>query len=771
MASSLRTKLIVPFLAGALALTGTLAWYTYTSARDEVMGAMLSISEAKTTHAVSSMSLLFKSLSTLLYNLVTDPHVTELLQAEATDGADLKSAREKCTEWVEIIARSNEYYRDICILNTEGVCIVGSNPGHVDRSFAEEPHVRKALTGVFATGEPNVGRVTKKFSVPMAGPIDEGDRVVGALSIVNDYPGIVDYGQKSVHDSQTVFTAFLTPDGVFAAHKDKNLMGNKNAAFPKLYEQLAAVREHGGDVTYTLNGETYMGYAKVEPATRWVVVTSGKESEVLASAYRMGIVVTGISVFLLCLITFVVVRFATGILNSMFSLIKYAKNVSEGDLEYRLEDTRRTDELGTLHIALQRLVGTMNTLIREARKASEMKGQFLANMSHEIRTPLNAIIGMTHLILHEPVLPDRLRTFAEKIQVSSRFLFSLINDILDLSKVEAGMIELEHMPFDLRKVLANCLAIHQENANAKSLQLCLEYSPDLPQRFIGDPLRISQVLNNLLSNAIKFTAVGSVVVRCQPPPVPHTAPAHETSAESARKDALHTGSASSPLPVARPMQEVWISVRDTGVGIAPETQARLFQPFTQADASITRKFGGTGLGLAISKHLVELMGGVFTVDSEVNVGSCLTFSMRLEPDSGAQEEAARPEEGLPFVRLTGKRILVAEDNLINQTLMQELLMQMGAEVSIANNGEEAVTAVETASFDLVFMDMQMPVMDGLEATRRIRVSHPAEVLPVIALTANAMKEDKARCFASGMNDYLTKPIEPEILASVLKQWL
>ena len=743
---SIRAKLIAPFIAGTLALTLLLAWYTYTSARKAMEDAMLLMSEAKSNHAVTSMGLLAKSAITSLQNTVVDSHVTALFAADADE-----DTVERTGEWLETITLGNEYYRDILVVDTEGVCIASSNPGHIGHSYAERPFVRDALGGMFSQGELTVGRVTKKFSAFFAGPVDAGGHVAGALILVNDFPKIVDYDEKKSFDSQTIFTAMLTPEGMFMAHKDKDLMGNNKALFPELYDELSQPGEQGGDVRYVVNGVEYVGYAQVEPVSKWVVVTSGKESEVFASAYRIGLTVLGISFAILCLISLVVVRVANGILSSLLSLIGYAKDVSEGDFEHKLEDTSREDELGVLHTSLQRLVDALQNMLVETQEASRMKGQFLANMSHEIRTPLNAIIGMTHLSLRDADLSGKQRDYLEKIRTAARSLLGLINDILDLSKVEADMIELEDAVFSLRETMKNLLSIHQDGADSKGLGLALDYPDGVPEHFIGDPLRISQVVNNIISNAIKFTSRGgiTVCVSCEEP-----------NLSECRDDAGYS--------------RIRISVTDTGIGIAEDVLGTLFQPFTQADASISRQFGGTGLGLAISRKLVELLGGEFTVTSTVGVGTTFSFTMRLlnnpEGVTGVAEEVAL-DEAFADLHITGRRILVAEDNAINQLIIQELIAPSGAHVVMADNGQLAVDAVRTQKFDLVFMDMQMPVMDGLEATRIIRTFADIDSLPIIAVTANAMKEDKDRGFASGMNDYITKPVEPQRLLEILRVWL
>ena len=738
---SLRAKLIAPFIAGTLALTLLLAWYTYSSARKAVEDAMFLISEAKTSNASSSITLLCKTLYSSLQNMVVDQRVTRLFDA----GDGVRVGSERTVEWLNTVIQGNEFYRDILILNADGICIVSSNPGHVGGYYGDKPYARDALNGMFNLGEATVGKVSKRFSVSMAGPVDVAGQVAGAVVIFGDFPKIVDYDAVTTHDAQVIFTALLAPDGLFVAHKDKAIMGNADRLYLDLYRQLSRVGEKGDTVEYSLDGKDYVGYARVESASKWVIVTSGERDQVFASAYRMGLVVLGISFAFLCCISLVVVRFANGILSSLLSLIGYAKHVSEGDFDLPLEDSTKTDELGTLHAALQRLVRALRSMLLETQEASKMKGQFLANMSHEIRTPLNAIIGMTHLSLKDGNLTGKQRAYLDNIQLAAKSLLGLINDILDISKVEAGMLELEHIPFNLRDTISNTLSIHQENAGSRGLSLAVEYDPDMPAHFIGDSLRISQVLNNLLSNALKFTREGGVTVRCR----------GEEEGNSGRV-------------MAR------VSVTDTGIGMSPEMLDKLFQPFTQADASITRQFGGTGLGLAISDRLVHLLGGGFDVVSEEGRGTTFTFSMLLERDANALASSAEEvplDQAFEQLKLDGKRILVAEDNAINQLIMAELIEPSGAGVVMADNGQQAVDAARDGNFDLVFMDMQMPVMDGLEATRVIRGFADKDNLPIIAVTANAMKEDRDKGFASGMNSYITKPIEPRQLLDILKLYL
>ncbi len=518
----------------------------------------------------------------------------------------------------------------------------------------------------------------------------------------------------------------------------------------------------------------------------------------------------------------------------------------------------------------------------EAERANRAKSDFLANMSHEIRTPMNAIIGLSDLALGLSDLTPKLRDYLSKIQTSSRALLSILNDILDYSKVEAGRLELDLVDFRLEDVLDNVADLFGVYAEEKGLEMVFDLAPDIPPVLLGDPLRLGQVMNNLVGNAMKFTAAGEIDVRV--------------------------------AVLARDADSVSLefSVRDTGIGMAPEQMARLFQAFTQADGSISRRFGGSGLGLTISKRLVEMMGGEVSVESEAGKGSRFSFTIRLpvsaqapversplalrgmrvlvvddlesarqmlaevlrawgfqvtEAASGQEalallaEKAGLPDQayelvlvdwkmpgmdGLEVVRciheqtrnpmpvvimvtaysrehllqasqgvrldavltkpvtpsglfdtiiglqggnirltepapkfdlaaqaaaIQGARLLLVEDNAINQTVAQDLLERMGLTVRVANNGQEALDILAREDFDAVLMDIQMPVLDGFETTRRLRQNTRLQGLPVIAMTAAVLERDRAACMAAGMNDHVAKPIQPQVLLAVLLKWV
>jgi PAS domain S-box-containing protein len=378
----------------------------------------------------------------------------------------------------------------------------------------------------------------------------------------------------------------------------------------------------------------------------------------------------------------------------------------------------------------------------EAERLAQARTEFLANMSHEIRTPMNGVLGMLNLLKDTP-LTDEQRDLLQTAETSAQHLLEILNDILHLAKIEAGQMKLERTPTDLKRLVRETCEMVRPQARLKGILLREELPTD-ELYALADPTRLRQILLNLLSNAVKFTERGEVVARLIQ---------REASADN--EHALR------------------FEVQDTGIGIPPDKQQQIFEPFRQADGSTTRKYGGTGLGLAISKKLVELMGGRMGVVSQVGEGSTFWFEVSLPacdaPAHVRLEQQLRAAEQTP---LTGLRVLVAEDNFVNQKVIRRTLEKWGIEAQIANNGREALERLSREPFHLVLMDCQMPEMDGYEATRRIRAYEQPRGLhiPIIALTANALSGDREKCLECGMDDYLTKPVNPDQLWEKLVQW-
>lgn len=433
---------------------------------------------------------------------------------------------------------------------------------------------------------------------------------------------------------------------------------------------------------------------------------------------------------------------------------QHGELIEDNYRQYRINQQQQEEYTRNLESEIARQTAELRQANARLEESSRLKSEFLANMSHELRTPMNAITGFAELLAETPLNQEQ-DEYCRTIRQAAAALLNLINDILDLAKIEAGKLDLETVPFSLDELLEGVRAMFTLAARKKGIEITIKRGEGLPDTLRGDSHRLRQVLINLLGNAIKFTEQGGVEL--------------EVAAGSTAADKVR----------------LFFAVRDSGMGISPHRLEAIFEKFTQADGSTTRRFGGTGLGLAICRQLVELMGGQIEVSSQQGKGSTFSFEIELERESAAKKPPPAPATVPGPVAGDGvSRVLLVEDNPVNQRLASLLLAKQGCQVTVAGDGRQALEKLAVQEFELVFMDIQMPRLDGLEATRRLReleadpaarAAHAALArrttpLPVVGLTAHARKEDEEACYAAGMDGFLSKPIVKAKLLAVLQQF-
>lgn len=537
-------------------------------------------------------------------------------------------------------------------------------------------------------------------------------------------------------DMRRTLSILGTATGVDRAYIWKNTMKNNTLSAFLLFEWTK--KKGGEEAEFFENGQSFQyatdlpnwleAFAEAKGIDGLVANMTGPEAKLLQSTQTISVMVRPIFQH-----------------NALWGFIGFDDCTTARNWSYSEEELLQTSGmLLSASIDRQQFLEELQNAKTLAESGTQAKSQFLSTMSHELRTPMNAILGFTQLFDQEDLTP-RQRNFLDKIKTASAGLLHIINDVLDMSKIEARKFVIEKTPFNLHEALQDTWSIFNVSATKKGLDMQLVLDPNVPVFVEGDAMRLNQVLINLLSNAVKFTAQGAVRLDVKP--------VQENDVK---------------LPCNQVM--LYFSVQDTGIGLSPEQQKKIFTPFSQGDSTVSRKFGGTGLGLSISKQLVELMGGTLYVQSATNQGAHFFFTMPFIVVPEPAQSAKQAPVGAVSAFNHPLSILVVEDNDINQELACAFFEVLGMEADVAENGAIALNMLAQKTYDIVFMDMQMPVMDGLEATRQIRTSPDFADIPIVAMTANAMAEDRQRCLDAGMDDHLPKPLNLQDIQNALHKW-